>query len=351
MLLSALIPFFTALVLSALSIPIIIRVAAAKHLMDEPDSDRKVHSTKTPTLGGVAIFTGTIFAYSAVSDYTSVDTIEFMISSLLLLFFAGIFDDIMQLSAIKKLGVQVLCALLITTLGGLRITSLWGMLGVTEINEIAGVAITLIFIVSLVNAFNLIDGVNGLAGGLGLIASLFFGKWFLSTNAVALSILAFSLSGAILGFLWFNFRNAKIFMGDTGSMMIGFVISILAIRFVENNRLPGVELSPLYIKAAPSVALSTILIPLLDMTRVFFQRIYERKSPFAADRKHIHHILIDLNLSHTKVCISLYAASIGLISLALLLKGLRSLEAIIILSTITFLGQAIALHLRKNRKI
>ncbi len=328
-------PFITSLAIAAFAIPVIIRVADLKHLMDEPDHDRKLHSIKTPTLGGIAIFAGTIFAFSSFTDYLHSSEIKFMIPALVLLFFAGIKDDILVLSPLKKLSIQCACAALLTFLGNLRLTSLWGMFGINEINPILGAFITFFLIVALINAFNLIDGVNGLAGGLGFIASIFFGVWFDLTGAHSQAILAFSLSGALLGFLFYNFNSAKIFMGDTGSMIVGFIISILVIRFVENNRLPGIETSAFYIKAAPGVALSAVMIPLFDMTRVFFNRIRKRRSPFSADRGHIHHILLDVGLTHVQVSVSLYAVNIFLILCALVLSDLRSLQLAYILLSIT----------------
>ena len=204
-------PFLTSLFIAAFSIPVIIRVAALKHLMDEPDQERKLHSIKTPTLGGIAIFAGTLFAFSAFTDYFQSAEITFMIPALILLFFAGIKDDILLLSPWKKLGVQVICAILLTAFGHLRLTSLWGMFEINEISPLTGSFLTILLIVALINAFNLIDGVNGLAAGLGLITSVFLGTWFDLTGAQAQAILAFSLAGALLGFLFFNFKNAKIF--------------------------------------------------------------------------------------------------------------------------------------------
>ncbi|MDG0817359.1 MraY family glycosyltransferase [Bdellovibrio svalbardensis] len=324
-------PFLTSLAIAVFSIPIIIRVADLKHLMDEPDSERKIHSKKTPTLGGIAIFAGTTFAFSSFSDFLRTDEIHFMIPALVLLFFAGVKDDILLLAPWKKLSVQIGCAALLTVLGNLRLTNLWGMFEIGAISEPTGIVLTIIIIVSLINAFNLIDGANGLAGGLGLISSIFFGVWFALTNSFSLSTLAFSLAGALLGFLFFNFNHAKIFMGDTGSMIIGFIISILAIKFIEGNRMPGVENSALYIKAAPGVAIAAVLIPLLDMTRVFIYRLFKKRNPFSADRNHIHHLLIDMGLSHVKVSVTLYAASLFFLGVALYLRNLRSMDLVIIL--------------------
>jgi UDP-GlcNAc:undecaprenyl-phosphate GlcNAc-1-phosphate transferase len=351
MLLTIVWPFLVSMLIAVIAIPAIIKVADAKHLMDEPDSDRKIHSNRTPTLGGIAIFAGTVFSFSFFSDYLNASSdIKFMTSALILLFFAGIKDDILLLTPMKKLTIQIISALLITLMGKLYLTSLWGAFAVTEIPPFVGIGITLITIVALINAFNLIDGVNGLAGGLGFIATLFFGTWFYLTNSSSLSILSFALAGALAGFLFFNFHRGKIFMGDTGSMLIGFIISILLIKFVENNRIPGVENSSYYIKAAPAVGLSAILIPLFDLSRVFFQRILKRRNPFSADRWHIHHVLLDLGLSHTKISITLYALTLIFLGVALGLSHLRSMTLIIVLTSLAALFSLFAISLKRRKK-
>ncbi len=338
MLFTAALPFLTSLIIALVSIPAIIKVAALKHLMDEPDHDRKTHSGRTPTLGGIAIFAGTVFSFSFFNDYISVpNEVRFMTSAIVLLFFAGIKDDILLLTPLKKLAIQMVCALLITLMGRLYLTNLWGMLGITDIPPFVGIFVTFFIIVALINAFNLIDGVNGLAGGLGLIASLFLGSWFYLADYPSLSILSFSLAGALLGFLYFNLHRGKIFMGDTGSMLIGFIISILAIKFIESNRVPGIEDSAYYIKAAPGVAVAAVMIPLFDMTRVFFQRILKGKHPFSADRRHIHHMLMDIGLSHTAISLSLYATSLTMIYISLVLKEMRSMTVTLVLTALCIL--------------
>lgn len=351
MLIKAIGPFFISLLIAVISIPAIIKVAKIKHLMDEPDEDRKFHSDRTPTLGGIAIFAGTVFSFSFFSDYLAASSeIKYMTSALILLFFAGIKDDILLLTPMKKLAVQTICALLITLMGNLYFTSLWGMFEIWDIAPWLGVLITTVVIVAIINSFNLIDGVNGLSGGLGLIACTFFGSWFYLTGANSLSILSFALAGSLLGFLFFNFHRGKIFMGDTGSMLIGFIISILAIKFIENNRIPGVESSSFYVKAAPGVAIGVILIPLVDMLRLFFQRLINRRHPFSADRRHIHHILLDLGFSHTAVSLSLYFTSIIFIGVSLYLRHLRSMQLVLILTGLSLTLTAIAILLKRNRR-
>lgn len=331
-------PFLISFLVAIVMIPSIIKIADLKHLMDEPDSTRKFHPATTPTLGGIAIFGATVFSFSFFNDYlSSTNEIKFMTSGLILLFFAGIQDDIMLLTPLKKLTIQMISALLITLIGKLYLTNLWGMFGITEIPPVLGIFFTFFTIVGLINAFNLIDGINGLAGGLGLLASLFLGGWFYLTDAYSLSILSFALSGALLGFLFFNFHRGQIFMGDTGSMIIGFIISILIIKFIENNRSSGIENSIYYIKAAPGVAIAVVLLPLFDMIRIVCQRILSGQHPFQADRRHIHHLLVDLGWSHTKVCLVLYLCSMLIIAFSLYLRELRSMTLVMILIAIYLL--------------
>lgn len=341
--------FFISSLLSALAVPIIIRVAELKHLMDEPDQDRKLHSCRTPTLGGVAIFIGTIFTFASFADYFKLSyEIRFLVPALLLLFFAGILDDILHVRAFKKLMIQMFCAFMVTILGSLHITNLWGIFGVSEISYTSGVVLTFLFIVSLINAYNLIDGVNGLAGGLGLIACVFFGTWFAIDQDQTLTILSFSLAGSLLGFLLFNFRSGKIFMGDTGSMIVGFIISILAVKFVENNRISGVELSNHYIKAAPALAVSVFIVPFFDMVRVFVQRLIKRQHPFKADRRHLHHILLDLGLNHIQTSTFIFLMTFASMTFAFLGKEYRSLN--VILWQVVFIS-AIVIILTYARRI
>lgn len=318
-------PFLASLLIALISIPVIIRVAALKNLTDDPDQGRKLHNGQIPTLGGIAIFGGTVFSFSSFTDFLGVAEIKFMVPSLILLFFAGVKDDILLLTPFKKLSVQVICAAMITLVGDLRLTSLWGILGITDVSWLVGVLLTMLAIVGLINAFNLIDGANGLAASLGIIASVFFGGWFYATGATFLCILSFSLAGALCGFLYYNISPAKIFMGDTGSMVIGFIVSLLAIKFVEINRSVAVD-PQYYIKAAPGVAIAVLVIPLFDMARVVTSRLLSRRSPFSADRSHIHHILMDIGLSHNQVTLFLTVFTFIALWISLSLKDWRSVD-------------------------
>ncbi len=322
--------FLISLAISAFSIPVIIRVAQLKNLTDDPDFVRKHHSSNTPTLGGIAIFAGLLVAFSSLYDLKGFNDLRFVTPALVILFFAGIKDDLLVLDPLKKLLIQIFCAAIITYFGNLRITSLWGIMAIQDVSFWPGVFLTVFLIVALINAFNLIDGINGLAGSLGLLASLLFGSWFALNGFGSLTVLSFSLAGALVGFLLFNYNRAKIFMGDTGSMALGFIVAILTIRFIEANRVQVQELAYPVINA-PAVAFAILAIPLFDMIRVFSLRLLHKKSPFSADRSHIHHYFVDSGISHAKSTGILLTINASCILIAYPLNHFRSAWGVLIL--------------------
>lgn len=348
MLQTALVPFFLSLLISAISVPVIIRVANLKNLTDSPDSSRKLHKSTTPTLGGIAIFAGTLVVFSAFYDLYGFADLKFITSALVILFFSGIKDDLLVLDPIKKLLIQVVCAALITHFGALRITSLWGILTIQEVGPLAGTLLTITLIVGLINAFNLIDGINGLAGSLGALSSLCFGIWFAFNGYGSLTVLSFSLAGALIGFLFFNYNRAKIFMGDTGSMAVGFILSILAIRFIEANRLHlGTITFPLI--NAPAVAFAVLSIPIFDMTRLFILRIMQGRSPFSADRSHIHHYFVDRGISHANANCIIFMINVSCVLIVMPLHQLRSMWGILILIIYLSIAYSLALLILRRK--
>lgn len=336
--LAEIVAFTLALLITATVTPVVIRVAHLKSLVDVPDIARKVHKDSIPTLGGVSIFAGLIIAYSSIKDFYDYRDVRFMIPSLIILFFTGIKDDILVISPLKKLTSQVLCALLVSAVGNLRMTSLYGLFGIQTIPYWASITITVLSIVVIINAYNLIDGVNGLAGGLGFISSITFGVWFTLTGNHDLAILAMATAGALLGFLVYNFHIAKIFMGDTGSLIVGLILAILAFEFIEINKTMEASKSYFWINASTSVAVAVLCIPLLDLLRVFLLRILKKRSPFSADRNHIHHRLLSLGFTHRKTSLSLYFFNIALIFLAFYLSDLRSTTLLFIILSICFIS-------------
>lgn len=282
--------------------------------MDEPDQNRKVHQEVVSTLGGIGIFAAFVISFSIWGNAANLETYPFFIAGLFMLFLIGIQDDILTISANKKLIIQILAATEIVLAGGLVLTDLGGLFGIYQIPWFLGAAVTILAFVALINAYNLIDGIDGLAGGIGLVVSSILGIWFWHTGFIALSVLSFALAGALVGFLVYNVHPAKIFMGDTGSMAVGFILSYLVIQFLISNS--SITESGWYIENAPVFAISLLIIPIVDTLRVFTLRIASGKSPFLADRNHTHHQLLDAGMPVDIASFSLWMANFGIVALA-----------------------------------
>jgi UDP-N-acetylmuramyl pentapeptide phosphotransferase/UDP-N-acetylglucosamine-1-phosphate transferase len=275
-----------------------------------------------PTLGGIAIFAGLIFSLTFWSDQNQIQELQYILASLIILFFMGIKDDIVPLSATKKLFGQILAASIIVHYTAIKLTNMYGLFGFDELNTFWSYSLSIFSIIVITNSFNLVDGINTLAAGLGIMASLCFGGWFMAFGSLQYALLAFSLTGALLGFLYFNKTPAKIFMGDTGSLILGFICAILAIQFIETNRVLPRD-HDYKVLSVPVVAVSILAIPLFDTLRVFFVRAMRSQSPFQADRRHLHHRLIDLSLSHQQAASVLVLVNILAITLTYFLQGLK----------------------------
>lgn len=307
-------PILTALLIVLLSTPSFIKVAEIKHLFDEPDEDRKKHARKVPLMGGMMIFAGTMFSFLLWLPSNELGIVKFLVPSLLIMFFVGMKDDIIGTAPVKKLAAHLIVAFIMVLMADLRLTSLHGLFGIREIPEWASIMLSVFTYIVVVNAFNLIDGVDGLAAGVALIVSLTFGTWFYIAEDYVFAVLALSLAGALIGFLRFNFNPAKIFMGDSGSLTIGFIIAVMSIHLIEFK---SVNLHPIIDNISkPIFTMSVLVYPLVDTMRVFIIRIIDGKSPFSADRNHIHHRLIDLGLGHKLTTIIIYMFNLLVISSA-----------------------------------
>ncbi len=283
------------------AIPAIIHAAQEKKLFDYPD-ERKLHRQPIPALGGIGIFSGFITAFLLTASFTSVPVkFQYLLAAALVIFFVGLKDDLLNISPFKKFLGQLLAASIIALKGGLVLTSMDGFLGMHELPDMAAYLFTILTIVVIVNAYNLIDGVDGLAAGLSIISASFFAIYFGINDNLAYACMATSLIGALLAFLIFNAQPARIFMGDTGSMMLGLLNAMMVIQFI--NTAPTAPAFP--VLAAPAVGFAILFVPLFDTLRVFSFRMLKGTSPFTPDRNHIHHILLRFRLSHTKVAVSL----------------------------------------------
>lgn len=308
---TSLLPFITALTLTCFCIPVIITVAHKKQLFDFPNN-RSSHELPTPSLGGVAMMIGILISTLICSDEMFSGQFQYIICSLLVIFIVGLKDDLVGISPKKKLLGQAIAAIFLVV-AGVRITDLHGFLGITELSLISSYILTILVFAFLSNAYNLIDGINGLSGSLLTIAAVCAGVWFYIANDYPFMIFSFSVAGAAVGFLKYNF-SSKIFMGDCGSLVAGFAITILMIRFLETFTM--VEQNFILAEGVLAIAFSIIFIPVFDTCRVFCVRIYNGKSPFSADRGHIHHILLDNGCSHIQATLILVVSQLIIIGFA-----------------------------------
>ena len=287
-----------ALAVSLFSIPNIIYIAKRKRLFDLPDNHRKLHKNIVPNLGGVGIF----FAFFLTASlFIRPDFMKwnYIATACLVLFITGLKDDLVTISPSKKFIAQAAAAAITVVLADVRLHSLGGLFGIHELPVWLSISFSIIGCIFVTNSFNLIDGIDGLAGTIGLYIALIMGLCLAAFGHVSEAVVAFAMVGAIMGFLRSNLSPARIFMGDTGSLIIGFIISVLGILTI-NAYHEGGNISNIIISRPGMfvVTLSVLFIPVFDTFRVFTMRILRGRSPFSADRTHLHHYLLDLNLSH-----------------------------------------------------
>ena len=321
-------------------LPVLIHLANKKNLVDIPD-ERKIHTDPIPRFGGIGIFGGFLFSLLLNASINN-QFIEFqyLLAAFLIIFFLGVGDDIMVLSPFKKFIGQLVASFILIFKGHLLISNLHGFLGIQQIPDVLSYLLTYITIIVIVNAINLIDGVDGLAGTLSLISTFLFGSWLYLNGDLAYSLIAFSLFGSILAFLYYNYHPAKIFMGDAGSMMLGLINAILVIRFI--NLAPTARI--LAVPASPAIGFGLLLIPLMDTLRVFCIRLVHGVSPFSPDRNHIHHLFLDKGFSSVQTTFTLATLSL---SFSLLFFCMASFNTTVVFSleAILFFTIISALHL------
>ena len=330
--------FVTSFALTYLAIPSIISVAKKKHLYDEP-GERRSHTVRTPSLGGIGIFAGTLFSIILWTPFGKFQDLQYILCSFIIIFLIGAKDDIDPISPSKKFAGEFFAAAILVFRANIRLTSLDGIFGIGELPYWASIILSIFVIIVIINAFNLIDGINGLSASLGTLISVTLGIWFLKVgngqDAIELSMVAFALAGSLVAFLKYNITPAKIFMGDTGALLLGLVCSILTIQFIELHRVMGDE--PYAFESAPSIAIAILILPLFDTLRVFTMRLLKGKSPFYPDRTHIHHLLIDAGLSHMQATVLLLVVNIAFIILAVSLQHIGNLYLLIVLLIVSIL--------------
>ena len=312
--------FLMAFGITWFTIPSVINISRLKNLCDTPNG-RTSHIIATPTLGGIAVFVGVVLSTVIFAGTYFLFELKYIISGLIIVSFVGIKDDILIIDPVKKLAGQILAVLLIAVFADIRITNLYGLFHIFHLPYIISILLTVFVFIVIINGFNLIDGIDGLASGIGILTSSVFGIWFWMSGHIACTILSFSFVGALTAFFYFNVfsKTNKIFLGDTGSLVTGFVVGVLACRFLQ---LELISQEVTRIPSAPTVVCGILIVPLFDSLRVFILRISQGKSPFRADRQHIHHRLLQLGYTHLQATVTLISVNLFFIVLSYLLRGI-----------------------------
>ncbi|WP_240410385.1 MraY family glycosyltransferase [Hymenobacter oligotrophus] len=319
--------FLWAFLVALFAVPSVIYIAHLKNMLDLPNK-RTVHALLTPRLGGVAIFAGFMSALTIFADLGN--GIQQLLAGCIVLFFVGLKDDLVSISPAKKLVGQLLATGIVMFMADIRITSFQGIFGIHELPDGISYAFTFLAIAGITNAINLIDGLDGLAGSIVLIIVSTFGYYFHRYGGSAFGNYVFvsvCVIGGMLGFLRYNFHKATIFMGDTGSLLCGFIVSVLTIQFIQM----GLHTSQPFDAANPAVAVGILFVPLFDTLRVFTVRVLNGTSPFTPDKNHIHHRILAMGfqqistvllLALLNLVVILFVINFGYLGNTLLIAGL-----------------------------
>jgi UDP-GlcNAc:undecaprenyl-phosphate GlcNAc-1-phosphate transferase len=320
----------TSILIGFLVFPILIKFLQKIKFGDIPGG-RKIHKEFTPSMGGIGIFIS--FFFSLVvwgGGGGNINKVWFLVAGLIIIFFIGMSDDIVDLRAHYKLIGQIIAASIVVIQGDMRITSFYGFIGVNVLPEYFSYTFSIFVLLVTSNAFNLIDGVDGLAGSVSAIALSFLGIWFSVHGFESFALLSFSLLGAVLAFLIYNWQPAKIFMGDTGALTLGFTIGVLVICFFKSNEMLLNSVNGKF-NSPFTIGLALMIYPLFDTMRVFVKRILRGTHPMKADKSHIHHFLLRSGMSHQKVTIIISSVQLILLIITIFISSLDDNWSMIIL--------------------
>lgn len=326
--------FMAAALITGLLLPRILHFANVIKLFDTPDK-RKIHHGRIPRLGGIAFVPSIIlillltvgmllrvdFSITVGLFAHTIVPILFLVCSLMLLYIAGVADDLRGVRYIDKFAVQIICAVL-TIISGVTLDDFCGLMGLGELPGWLGVAITAFMVVYVINGINFIDGIDGLCAGISVISLAYFGVIFTLEGVWPYALIAWISAGTLLPFLYFNLfgsecRGTKIFMGDTGSITMGMIMVFLAVETASLSTDIATSgsggINPIILAFAP------LILPLFDVVRVFIHRVRAGRNPFYPDKAHIHHKLLALGLSqHTALAVLLLGAMVFLVANLLL---------------------------------
>ncbi len=321
----------TSFLITYLYIPKIIEFANRFKLYDKKNT-RSIHDRKVPAFGGLAIFAGILIS---CMFWCQMSNIQFFLVGLAMIFFVGLVDDFLDLSPIKKLLGQIFAIYIVIHYSGICINNFHGVLGIYEIPGYVSIPFTIFTFIVITNAYNLIDGIDGLAGGIGIIAAISFSTLSFLAENYNFTIIGLTLVGSLMAFMKYNFFPAKIFMGDTGSLLVGFILSVLAVNTIEAG---FVSTNINFPNKGPFLAIGILALPLFDSLRVFMVRLIKyKRNPLSADRRHFHHVIFRINKSQKNTVFTIYFTSIILLVITYCLIDFNVNYAIAILAILSFL--------------
>lgn len=320
--------FIVCIVATAYLIPKIISVVQYKRLMDKPNQ-RSSHHIATPSLGGIAFYIVFVISLSFNNYYDDFHVSMSILPGITILFFLGLKDDLVVLSPKTKLLGQVVACMFVLINESFALNNLHGFLGIYEIPLWVGILGGLFLMLGIINSFNLIDGIDGLAASIAIVTLTFFTVIFGVLEFRFSFLSSLSMIGIMIGFLFFNLsKSKKIFMGDTGSLQVGFIIAVMTMRLMTANEGQLNQL-PFDSSYNPIVLIALLIVPLYDAARVFTLRILKGKNPFSADRDHFHHLLIDaFKISHWKATFVIATFNIFFLGIILLILREFSIGAV-----------------------
>jgi UDP-N-acetylmuramyl pentapeptide phosphotransferase/UDP-N-acetylglucosamine-1-phosphate transferase len=323
----------TAYLVSFFILPILIATLLKMNIGDLPGG-RKIHKKFIPSMGGIGFVLAAFAAIAIWSWQFPLPDIRYLMAAISLMFLVGLRDDMVELKATHKLVGELAAVLMVVVFSDIRIKDLHGFLGVGELNLFLSYGFSAFVLLVLTNSFNLIDGLDGLAGTSGSLILAVLGFWFYMQGLESYALIAFTFLGGVLAFLFFNWYPAKIFMGDTGSLTLGFVLGALIIAFMETNAaLPdgaAWKFEPVF-----SAGIVLMIFPLYDMARVFARRIRRGKGPMTPDKSHVHHFMMRMGLNHSQVTLILLAVQVSFIALVF---SLQSFSDQLVLPLISFVA-------------
>jgi len=315
--------------------PILISILQKMKIGDLPGG-RKIHKKFIPSMGGIGFVLAAFVALTIWGWQFPLPDIRYLIGAISIMFFVGLRDDMVELKATHKLLGQLVAVILVVVLSDIRIKDLHGFLGIEELNLFVSYGFSAFVLLALTNAFNLIDGLDGLAGTSASLVLAVLGVWFTAQGLESYALLSFVFLGGVLAFLFFNWYPAKIFMGDTGSLTLGFVLGALIIAFMENNAAlsdgAAWKFEPVF-----SAGIALMIFPLYDMARVFTRRIMRGQGPMTPDKSHVHHFLLRMGLKHSQVTLILLGVQVFFILLVFSLQSVSDHIVLPVISAIVLL--------------